>query len=98
MEEQAFRDEVRAALSGLLQPKSAGGGFSFLGAGQDDLDAGRSLLGALAPGGWAVPTWPAEWGGRDATPEQAGIIAQEMARFDVPDLYPFMVGLSLVGP
>jgi alkylation response protein AidB-like acyl-CoA dehydrogenase len=96
--EQALRSEVRAALSERLRPKSRDAGFSFLGAGQDDLEAGRVLLSALADGGWAVPTWPAEWGGRDASPEQAAIIAQELSRFEVPDLYPFMVGLSLVGP
>src|SRR4051812_42253242 len=98
MDEQAFRAEVRAALSARLQERRAGAGFSFLGAGQDDVEAGRSLLATLADGGWSVPTWPAQWGGRDATPEQAAIIAQELSRFDVPDLYPFMVGLSLVGP
>jgi alkylation response protein AidB-like acyl-CoA dehydrogenase len=98
MDEQAFRDEVRSALSGLLQLRSADAGFSFLGAGQDDLSAGRSLLATLAPGGWGVPTWPAAWGGRDATPEQAAIVATELARFEVPDLYPFMVGTALVGP
>jgi alkylation response protein AidB-like acyl-CoA dehydrogenase len=96
--EQALRSEVRAALSERLRPKSGDAGFSFLGAGQDDLEAGRVLLSALADGGWAVPTWPAEWGGREASPEQAAIIAQELSRFEVPDLYPFMVGLSLVGP
>jgi alkylation response protein AidB-like acyl-CoA dehydrogenase len=98
MDEQPFRAEVRAALSTRLQERRADAGFSFLGAGQDDLGAGRSLLATLADGGWSVPTWPAQWGGRDATPEQAVIIAQELSRFDVPDLYPFMVGLSLVGP
>jgi len=96
--ERAFRAEVRAALSGRLQPKSESGGFSFLGAGQDDLDAGRSLLATLRDGGWGVPTWPAAWGGREATAEQASLIAQELSRFEVPDLYPFMVGTALVGP
>ena len=95
---RAFREEVRTALSGLLQERRADAGFSFLGAGQDDVEAGRALLATLAGGGWGVPTWPAQWGGRDATPEQAAVIATELARFDVPDLYPFMVGLALVGP
>ena len=96
--ERAFRADVRAALSARLRPKKADSGFSFLGAGQDDVDAGRTLLATLAGGGWGVPTWPAAWGGRDASAEQAAIIAQELSRFEVPDLYPFMVGLALVGP
>src|SRR5438270_14045233 len=98
MDEEAFRSEVRAALSALLSPKSERAGFSFLGAGKDDLEAGRALLTTLAGGGWGVPTWPSRWGGRDATPEEAAIIVQELGRFDVPDLYPFMVGTALVGP
>ena len=98
MDERAFRAEVRDELSKLLRPRAADAGFSFLGAGQDDVERGRALLSTLAPGGWAVPTWPAQWGGRDATPEQASIVMSELAGFDVPDLYPFMVGLSLVGP
>ncbi|MBV8980848.1 MAG: acyl-CoA dehydrogenase family protein, partial [Acidimicrobiia bacterium] len=88
MDEQAFRAEVRDELSKLLAPRAADAGFSFLGAGQDDVDRGRGLLSTLAPGGWAVPTWPAQWGGRDATPEQASIIMSELVGFDVPDLYP----------
>jgi alkylation response protein AidB-like acyl-CoA dehydrogenase len=98
MDEQAFRTEVRDVLTSRLQVRRADAGFSFLGAGQDDVEAGRALLAALADGGWGVPTWPAAWGGRDASPEQAAVVAQELSRFEVPDLYPFMVGLALVGP
>ncbi|MBV8160235.1 MAG: acyl-CoA dehydrogenase family protein [Acidimicrobiia bacterium] len=98
MDEQGLRADVRAALSAVLRPRPAEAGFSFLGAGQDDLEAGRALLATLADGGWAVPTWPGAWGGRGATPDEAAVIAQELRRFDVPDLYPFMVGLALVGP
>ena len=94
----SFRAEVRAALAARLAERPAGRTFSFLGAGTDDLEAGRRYLGALADGGWAVPAWPVEHGGLGATPDQARIVAEELARFDVPDLYPYLVGLSLVGP
>src|SRR5262245_42299835 len=33
---------------------------------------------------WAVPTWPREWGGRELTPEQADLIADEFARVGAP--------------
>jgi alkylation response protein AidB-like acyl-CoA dehydrogenase len=33
-----------------------------------------------------------------ATPEQIGIVRAELGAFDVPDLYPYLVGLELVGP
>ena len=92
-----FRAGVRAALKARL---ISGGGdtFTVLGAGSDDLEAGRAYLRALADGGWAVPTWPAEYGGLGATPAQAGVVAQELARFDVPDLYPYLIGLAIAGP
>src|SRR5437588_1827426 len=98
MKEQSFRGEVRSALGALLRARTGDGGFSFLGAGQDDLEPGRALLRKLADGGWAVPTWPREWGGRGAGAEEAAVIAQELSRFDVPDLYPFMVAVALVAP
>jgi alkylation response protein AidB-like acyl-CoA dehydrogenase len=92
-----FRSGVRAALEARL---TSGGGdtFTVLGAGSDDLESGRAYLRALADGGWAVPTWPAEYGGLGATPAQAGIVAQELARFDAPDLYPYLIGLAIAGP
>ena len=54
-----FRAGVRAALEARLTPRDAGDTFTVLGAGRDDLEAGRAYLRALADGGWAVPTWPA---------------------------------------
>jgi alkylation response protein AidB-like acyl-CoA dehydrogenase len=97
-EEAAFRAEVREALAVRLRPKPEGAAFSIMGAGRDDLEEGRRFLALLADGGYAVPTWPVEHGGLAATPDQAAIIAQELSGFDVPDLYPFMVGIALVGP
>jgi alkylation response protein AidB-like acyl-CoA dehydrogenase len=93
-----FRREVRAALDARLTPRHTGDAFTVLGAGSDDLDAGRAYLRALADGGWAVPTWPEEYGGLGATPARAAIVAQELARFEVPDLYPYVIGLAIAGP
>ena len=70
----------------------------MLGAGNDDLDAGRRYLGALAGSGLAVPSWPTEYGGLGATPAEVAIVRRELADFDVPDLYPYLVGLELIGP
>ncbi|MEY2567770.1 MAG: hypothetical protein QOE35_2299 [Actinomycetota bacterium] len=93
-----FRSEVRHALQQRLATRADRAVPSVLGAGSDDLDAGRRFLGVLADGGLGAPTWPAEYGGMGATPEQAAIVNEELAAFDRPDLYPFMVGISLVGP
>jgi alkylation response protein AidB-like acyl-CoA dehydrogenase len=93
-----FRREVRAALAARLTPRHADEAFTVLGAGSDDLEAGRDYLRALDDGGWAVPTWPLEYGGRGATPAQAAIVAQELVHFAVPDLYPYVIGLAIAGP
>jgi len=69
-----------------------------MGAGSDDLERGRAHLATLAEVGLATPRWPSRYGGIDATAEQGVIVARELTRFDIPDLYPFMVGIGLVGP
>jgi alkylation response protein AidB-like acyl-CoA dehydrogenase len=93
-----FRAEVRDALAKRLTPRRADAAFTVLGAGSDDLETGRKYLRALADGGWAVPTWPPEYGGLGATPAEAAVVAQELASFDVPDLYPYVIGLAIAGP
>src|ERR1700683_3338373 len=98
MDTEALRAEARAAFSDLLAARHAARPTAALGAGADALEPGRAYLEALAPGGWAVPTWPRALGGRDATPEEAGVSVEELARFAGPDLYPYLVGLHVVGP
>jgi len=97
-DESAFRAEVRAFLEPRLALRGAGSRMSVMGSADDRVDEGRTLLAQLDEGGWAVPTWPVEHGGRAATATQAGIFHQELARYETPDLYPFMVGISLVAP
>jgi alkylation response protein AidB-like acyl-CoA dehydrogenase len=97
-EEVAFRASVRASLEARLERRVDGGVPSVLGAGSDDLEGGRKFLAVLADVGLGAPTWPEAFGGIGATPDQAGIVAEELSAFERPDLYPFMVGVSLVGP
>jgi acyl-CoA dehydrogenase len=102
LRDDAFGDRVATTLAALaadgrLRPDT-GGPAVIMGAGNDDLEAGRDYLAALAESGFAAPTWPAEYGGIGATAEQAATIGRELARYQRPDLYPFGVGLSLVGP
>jgi len=94
-----FRATVRETLAARLQPRLRGAApTSVLGAGSDDLAAGRAYLGALAGTGLAVPMWPQEYGGMGASAEELGIVRAELGAFAVPDLYPYLVGLELVGP
>jgi alkylation response protein AidB-like acyl-CoA dehydrogenase len=98
MRDESFRSWVHDELRSRLAPRRDDVATSVLGAGSDDLEAGRRYLAALAGTGLAVPSWPREFGGLDATPAQIAIIRQELAAFDVPDLYPYLVGVDLVGP
>jgi alkylation response protein AidB-like acyl-CoA dehydrogenase len=93
-----FREWVRAELQARLAPRRADAHTSVLGAGSDDLDAGRTYLRALEGSGLAVPSWPREYGGLGLPPEQVALVRRELADFDVPDLYAYLVGLELVGP
>jgi alkylation response protein AidB-like acyl-CoA dehydrogenase len=94
----AFRRDVRTALDSRLRPRRPDERTNVLGAGNEDLAEGHEYLCALADTGFAVALWPVEEGGLGATAAQAAIVQQELARYDAPDLYPYLVGLSLVGP
>ncbi|MCR1785062.1 acyl-CoA dehydrogenase family protein [Nocardioides carbamazepini] len=52
----------------------------------------RAWLTTLAAGGWAVPHWPAAYGGGRSLPEQA-VIYEELARADAPRLSLHFVSL-----
>src|SRR4051812_24794370 len=93
-----FGASVRSELSARLAPRPADRPVSVLGAGNDDLEAGRRYLGALAGTGLAVPSWPREYGGLGASPADVAIVRRELGKFDAPDLYPYLVGLELIGP
>jgi len=97
-EEAAFRRRVGEFLAARLVPRRPDEHLQIMGAGSDDLESGRRFLATLSEGGMAVPRWPERLGGMGATPDQAAIVAQELATFETPDLYPFMVGIGLVGP
>jgi len=94
----AHSDDIRSLISALLAPADADAPVTILGAGSDDLRAGRVWLSGAAEQGLAVPAWPTEFGGRDATPAEVDRIRSVLSEFAVPDLYPFAVGLSLVAP
>ena len=50
----------------------------------------------LAQKGWAVPNWPAEWGGPQWTPSQKYVFDLEMSRAGAPRMLPF--GATMVAP
>lgn len=46
--------------------------------------ATRAWIATVLDAGWAVPTWPKDWFGRELTAEQADIVADEFARVGAP--------------
>ncbi len=98
MDVERARSEIAAALGDRFARRTRTSAATVLGAGNDDLAPGLAWLAALAPGGWSVPGWPAEHGGRDATPQDVAVVARELAAYEQPDLYPFLIGLHVVGP
>ena len=89
---------VRSELSARLAARHVDDTVSVLGAGNDDLEAGRRYLDALWGSGLAIPSWPREYGGLAASAEEAATVRRELAAFAVPDLYAYLVGVELVGP
>ena len=85
-------------LDALLSRRDATVRETTLGAGGYDLEAGRRYLDGVVDLGLAVPTWPAEHGGAGATTVAAAQVTTLHGDFYVPDLYPFRVGLKMVGP
>ena len=89
---------IHEALSEALPRRRPGAAPTVLGAGSDDLESGQRFLAAMAEEGWMVPAWPSGQGGRGADEDEATRIAAALGAYEIPDLYPFGVGLSLVGP
>jgi pimeloyl-CoA dehydrogenase large subunit len=92
-EELAFRDEVRSFMR-TAQPADI---RSKLIEGRrlkkDDYVTWQRILNAK---GWAVPHWPAEWGGRNWTPTQSYIFLEELQQAPAPP--PLGFGVTMVGP
>ena len=88
---------LRRELGARLKPKTAESRTTVMGAGSDDLEEGRSYLSSMSEGGWATPLWPVELGGMSATKDQAAAVASVLSEFEVPDLYPFSIGIGIVG-
>jgi alkylation response protein AidB-like acyl-CoA dehydrogenase len=90
-EEEAFALEVRAWLVANLDVPPR---FSAL---ADEIEWGRKWQAKLAAGRWVGIHWPAEYGGRGASPVQVAIFNMEYARSRA--LQPVnRVGINLAGP
>jgi alkylation response protein AidB-like acyl-CoA dehydrogenase len=94
-EEQSFREEVRAFLTHALteELRDAGRRMTSVYA---DHEASMQWQRILASRGWAVPSWPVEYGGCNWTVAQHYIFALEHARAGAPPLSP--MGIRMCAP
>ena len=90
-EEQAFATEVREWLAANMGDVPAFASFDA------EVEWGRQWQGRLAAERWVGLHWPAEYGGRGASPVQVAIFNAEYARARAPQLVN-RVGLNLAGP
>ena len=93
-EEAAFRDELRTfyttEIPEELRERVRAGSASVR---REDIVTSHKIL---HEHGLAVPNWPAEWGGKDWTPTQHQIWADEMQLACVPE--PLNFNTKMVGP
>jgi acyl-CoA dehydrogenase len=96
----ALLEHFRALLAERLPPRPPAKGVTILGAGEgpETVKAGREHVARMSDGGWSTPLWPAEHGGAGLSAHQVTVFNEALADFDVPDLYPFAIGLHMAGP
>jgi len=92
-EEIAFRDEVRSFLRTALPDDIRRKLVEGRRLKKDDLVTWQRILNGK---GWAVPTWPAEWGGTGWTGVQQYIFLDELLQAPAPQ--PLQFGVNMVGP
>jgi alkylation response protein AidB-like acyl-CoA dehydrogenase len=93
---EVFRTEVRAWLDAHVPPDLRG---TLIGAADDPavLARLRDWNRSLADAGYAAIAWPEAYGGRDASPHEQVVLAEELSRADAPPgLNP--IGISNIAP
>jgi len=89
--EQRFARDVRAWLEANVVPAPEGDDLA------ESVAWGRAWQAQLAEAGWVGINWPAEYGGRGASPVEVAIFNAEYARSGAPQLVN-RVGINLAGP
>ena len=95
-----FRSLVRSVLAERLRPRTGAPPVRGMGAGDgaEAVEDGRRYLTSMADGGWSVPSWPSRFGGAGLSRDQLAVLSQELEGYEVPDLYPFSIGIGMAGP
>jgi alkylation response protein AidB-like acyl-CoA dehydrogenase len=101
--EAAVRAEARTWLRSVAKPRGEGeGDWRSFRAKTDEADAAQLEMAKAwqrtkFDAGWAAIHWPVDHGGRGLSGIEAGVFAEEEARFDVSARF-FMVGIDMAGP
>ncbi len=93
-EQDKLRDELREYFAGLMTPERRAS-LAATGGDYGDGSAYRDVVRQLGADGWLTLSWPAEFGGRDATVTDQLIFTDEAAAAGVP--VPFLT-INTVGP
>jgi len=93
-DERRFAQEARSWLATVLAEEGLPGTFRDLDA---EIEWGRRWQAKLAEARWVGISWPARYGGRDATPVQVALFNMEYARSGAPQPVN-RVGINLAGP
>jgi alkylation response protein AidB-like acyl-CoA dehydrogenase len=101
LELEAFRSEARAWLDENFPASLKGAGGAAAAALMDGPEPDGDLAKwkrAMGEKGWGAPTWPAEYGGGGLSPQQARVLAQEMARAGAFNPLTAGMGITMIGP
>ena len=90
-----FRDEVQTFLAEHLTAELQRAGRLEAGI-YAERPVAEAWLKILDQKGWAVPSWPTEWGGTDWSAEQHAIWQQELTLASAPSIPPN--GIKMVAP
>jgi len=98
-EEREFRKKARAFLEQHLEPLGADESPSGLGEREDAaaIQRAKDWQATKFDHGWAVLTWPKEYGGQEMGRLEASVFAQEEARFKTPPPI-YGIGHGMLGP
>ncbi|TGD94632.1 pimeloyl-CoA dehydrogenase large subunit [Methylobacterium nonmethylotrophicum] len=92
-EERAFRQEVRTFFQENLPQEIRQKMIDGRHPSKDDIVTWQKILNKK---GWAVPSWPVEWGGTGWDPVRQYIFLDELQSFPAPS--PLQFGVYMVGP
>lgn len=92
-EDKGFRQEVRNFLANALPEDLRRKMIERRHLGKEEIVRWQRILNAR---GWAVPSWPVEYGGQSWSPTQRYIFQEEMALAHAPEPSPFNV--NMIGP